>query len=208
MWLGVGDVTHQTYQRLRSQYEAIQPRDVVRLKTFEQENVRWKHLLIKKGPANHIHRTVRVLDVWVGIQWLPARNGSQGRTSLHVARGPRLNHRRAIDFQLDETVDGRPVNILKVTKEFTREGQGTDASRWTTAAGMKAVRYLVVNNSRNRSSLCMGNRAESAPALCVKTVQKSISMLVTANQAHHGRTVTRKSSHDPQKNYRAEHGLI
>jgi hypothetical protein len=42
----------------------------------------------------------------------------------------------------------------------------------------------------------------------VTTVKKSFSMLVTANLAHHGRTVTRKSSHDPQKNYRAGNGLI
>jgi hypothetical protein len=98
---------------------------------------------------------------------------------------------------------------LQVTDDFTREGQGTNASRWITSTGRKAVRYLVVNYAKNRSSLCMSNRAELEPALCVITVKKSILMPVTANLAHHGRTVTQKqSSHDPQKNYRAENVLI
>ena len=109
---------------------------------------------------------------------------------------------------LRETDDGRPVNILKVNDEFASEMLATNAAHRITAAGMKAVRSLVVNNARNRSSLCMANRAESAPSLCVTTVKKSISMPVTANLAYHGRTVTRKSSQDPQKNYRAENGPI
>jgi len=34
--------SHQTYQRWRSQYGAMRPDDVARLKTLEQENARWK----------------------------------------------------------------------------------------------------------------------------------------------------------------------
>ena len=47
---------------------------------------------------------------------------------------------------LRETDDGRPVNILKVNDEFTRELLATNAAHRIAAAGMKAVRSLVVNN--------------------------------------------------------------
>ena len=45
----------------------------------------------------------------------------------------------AIDFQFDETADGRPVKILNVTDEFTREALATNAARRITAAGTMAV---------------------------------------------------------------------
>ena len=45
----------------------------------------------------------------------------------------------AIDFQFDETADGRPVKILNVTDEYTREALATNAARRITAAGTMAV---------------------------------------------------------------------
>jgi putative transposase len=39
------EVSVQTYQRWRSQYKAMRPEDVVRLKQLEKENVRLKRLL-------------------------------------------------------------------------------------------------------------------------------------------------------------------
>ena len=45
----------------------------------------------------------------------------------------------AIDFQFDETADGRPVKILDVTDEFTRESLATNAARRILAAGTMAV---------------------------------------------------------------------
>ena len=45
-------VSYQTYQRWRSQYAAMRPDDVARLKTLEKENARLKRLLAEKELDN------------------------------------------------------------------------------------------------------------------------------------------------------------
>jgi putative transposase len=42
------EISIQTYQRWRSQYRAMRPEDVVRLKQLEKENARLKRLLAEK----------------------------------------------------------------------------------------------------------------------------------------------------------------
>ena len=42
------EISIQTYQRWRSQYKAMRPEDVVRLKQLEKENARLKRLLAEK----------------------------------------------------------------------------------------------------------------------------------------------------------------
>ena len=42
------EISVQTYQRWRSQYRAMRPEDVVRLKQLEKENARLKRLLAEK----------------------------------------------------------------------------------------------------------------------------------------------------------------
>jgi hypothetical protein len=42
------EVSVQTYQRWRSQYKAMRPEEVVRLKQLEKENARLKWLLVEK----------------------------------------------------------------------------------------------------------------------------------------------------------------
>ena len=42
------EISIQTYQRWRSQYKAMRPEDVVRLKQLENENARLKRLLAEK----------------------------------------------------------------------------------------------------------------------------------------------------------------
>lgn len=49
------------------------------------------------------------------------------------------DHVWAIDFLFDETADGRPVKILNVTDEFTREALASTPSRHITAAGTMAI---------------------------------------------------------------------
>ena len=49
------------------------------------------------------------------------------------------NHVWAIDFQFDETADGRLVKILNVTDEFNREAHATNEAKLITAAGTMAV---------------------------------------------------------------------
>jgi putative transposase len=56
-----------------------------------------------------------------------------------VVRGAYLNHMWAIDFQFDETADGRPVKILDATNDFAREAPATNAVRRLTATGTMAV---------------------------------------------------------------------
>ena len=50
------EISHQTYQRWRSQYGAMRPDDVARLKTLEQENARLKWLLAEKELDNDMLR--------------------------------------------------------------------------------------------------------------------------------------------------------
>ena len=57
------EISHQTYQRWRSQYGAMRPDDVARLKTLEQENARLKRLLAEKELDNDMLRMVAVLDI-------------------------------------------------------------------------------------------------------------------------------------------------
>ena len=58
-------VSHQTYQRWRSQYAAMRPDDVARLKTLEKENARLKRLLAEKELDNDMLREVAKGKWWV-----------------------------------------------------------------------------------------------------------------------------------------------
>jgi putative transposase len=52
------EVSVQTYQRWRSQFKAMRPEDVVRLKVLEKENARLKRLLADKELDNDMLREV------------------------------------------------------------------------------------------------------------------------------------------------------
>ncbi len=52
------EISIQTYQRWRSQYKAMRPEDVVRLKQLEKENARLKRLLAEKELDNDMLRDV------------------------------------------------------------------------------------------------------------------------------------------------------
>ena len=52
------EISVQTYQRWRSQYKAMRPEDVVRLKQLEKENARLKPLLAEKELDNDMLREV------------------------------------------------------------------------------------------------------------------------------------------------------
>ena len=52
------EVSVQTYQRWRSQFKAMRPEDVVRLKALEKENARLKRLLAEKELDNEMLREV------------------------------------------------------------------------------------------------------------------------------------------------------
>ena len=69
----------------------------------------------------------------------PKRRKPKIARVLVVVRGRYPNHVWAIDFQFNETADGRPVNLLNITDEFTREASATNAARHITAADTMAV---------------------------------------------------------------------
>jgi putative transposase len=52
------EISIQTYQRWRSQYKAMRPEDVARLKQLEKENARLKRLLAEKELDNDMLREV------------------------------------------------------------------------------------------------------------------------------------------------------
>lgn len=52
------EISIQTYQRWRSQYKAMRPEDIVRLKQLEKENSRLKRLLAEKELDNDMLREV------------------------------------------------------------------------------------------------------------------------------------------------------
>jgi putative transposase len=52
------EMSVQTYQRWRSQFKAMRPEDVVRLKQLEKENARLKRLLAEKELDNDMLREV------------------------------------------------------------------------------------------------------------------------------------------------------
>ncbi len=52
------EISVQTYQRWRSQFKAMRPEDVVRLKALEKENARLKRLLAEKELDNDMLREV------------------------------------------------------------------------------------------------------------------------------------------------------
>ena len=51
-------VSYQTYHRWRTQYGAVRPNDMTRLKTLERENARLKKLLAEKELDNDMLREV------------------------------------------------------------------------------------------------------------------------------------------------------
>ena len=52
------EISHQAYQPWRSRYGTIQPNDVARLKTLEQENAPLKRLLAEKDLDNDMVKMV------------------------------------------------------------------------------------------------------------------------------------------------------
>ena len=126
-----------------------------------------------------------------------------------VVRGRYPNHARAIDFQFDETADGRPVKILNVTDEYTREALATNAARRITAAGTMAVLDQIREQRGTPQFLRMDHGpefiADTLRAWCrEKTFKPTI-----ATRVHHGKTVvSNHSTLESETNYCPEKCLI
>ena len=112
----------------------------------------------------------RVQRLWrldgLRVQRPKRRKPKIARQSV-VVRGTYPNHVWAIDFQFDETADGRPVKILNVTDEFTREALATNAARRITAAGTMAV----LNQIREQRGSPKFLRMDNGPDFIAETLR-------------------------------------
>jgi len=84
-----------------------------------------------------------------------------------VVRGRYPNHAWASDSQFDETADSRPVKILNVTDEFTREAPATNAARRITAADTMAV----LDQIREQRGSPMFLRMDNGPEFIAETLR-------------------------------------
>ena len=87
----------------------------------------------------------RVQRLWrsEGLR-VPARKRKRARLGASDADGKRLsathpNHVWALDFQTDETADGRRIRLLNVVDEFTREALAIECERSITVDATVAV---------------------------------------------------------------------
>jgi putative transposase len=80
----------------------------------------------------------RVQRLWrAGGLCVPRRKRKRRRLGDNAEgkklRAERPNHVWALDFQADETADGRQLRLLNVVDEFTREALAMDCARSITA---------------------------------------------------------------------------
>ena len=101
-------------------------------------------MLLRDGFSVNPKRVQRLWRAEGLLVQRPKRRKPKVRRNPIVVRGAHPNHVWALDFQFDETADGRPVKILNVTDEFTREALATNAARRITAAGTMAVLDQIV----------------------------------------------------------------
>jgi putative transposase len=112
-----------------------------RLREISKDRPRWgyrrahAHLLEEGWEVNK----KRVQRLWreEGLR-VPARKRKRRRLGESSAEGKRLraerpNHVWALDFQSDETADGRQLRLLNVVDEFTREALAMEVERSITA---------------------------------------------------------------------------
>ncbi len=119
---------------------AVAPDDAAlraRLREISVEKPRWGYRraharLVDEGWA--VNRK-RIQRLWreEGLR-VPARKRKRRRLGESTSETRRLaaerpNHVWAIDFQADQTADGRALRLLNVVDEFTREALATDCER-------------------------------------------------------------------------------
>jgi transposase InsO family protein len=118
------EVSEQTYYRWRKEYGGMRVDQAKRLKELEQENARLKK---------------RVERIWrqEGLK-VPQKQPKRGRLWLNDGSCIRLrpmkkDHVWSYDLVIDRTSDGRPLRILVIIDEFTRECLSMYVSRRITS---------------------------------------------------------------------------
>ena len=119
------------------------------------------HVMLVRGGFQVNRKRVQRLWRLEGLSVAPVkRRKPKRRSGSLVERGSHPNHVWAIDFQFDETADGRPVKILNVTDEFTRESLATSAARSITGEGTLDILDAVVAERQAPIFLRMDNGPE------------------------------------------------
>ena len=114
-------ISEQTYYRWRKEYGGLGLDQAKRLKALEQENLRLKKLVADQALDNAI-LTVPQNQPKRGRLWLADGSCIRRRPEYH-------HHVWAYDFVADRTHDGRPLKILTVVDEYSRECLAIVAAR-------------------------------------------------------------------------------
>ena len=127
------------------------------------------HVMLRRDGFEINRKRVQRLWRSEGLGVVPRRHRKPTRRRNPICvRGQFPNHVWAIDFQFDETADGRPVKILNVTDEFTREALATNAARRITSLGTTEVLDAIVHE---RGQGPMFLRMDNGPEFIADTLQ-------------------------------------
>jgi transposase InsO family protein len=138
------------------------------LRAFSAERPRWgyRRAHVRLGELGHRVNRKRVQRLWreEGLR-VPARRRKRRRLGDSTVPAERLRAERpghvwALDFQFDQTADGRVLKLLNVVDEFTRE-----------ALAIHVARRIDLTRPLRCSSASPANGAR--PRTCVATTAPS-----------------------------------
>ncbi|HKI66924.1 MAG TPA: DDE-type integrase/transposase/recombinase [Solirubrobacterales bacterium] len=194
---------HRSTQRHEPQ---VAPDDAAlrkRLREISTDKKRWGYRraharLIEEGWEVNKKRVQRL---WrdEGLR-VPARKRKRARAGDNrdgkELRAERPDHIWALDFQCDETADGRQLRVLNVIDEFTREALASEAARSITAEDTVATLERL---TALRGATPEHIRCDNGPELIAHTLRDWCRLNTTANpptssRARPGRTPTSSPS--------------
>ena len=127
-------LSEQTFSKWKRTCGAMDVSEVKRLRALEKENARLKRLVaeLTLGQVN----PKRVYRIWREQGWQrrrPARrrakHAGDASNACHIRRAEYGDHAWAIDVVMDRTRDGKPLKILTVLDEYTREALAIEVRR-------------------------------------------------------------------------------
>ena len=105
-----------------------------------------------------------------------------------LLRAEYSHHIWAIDFQFDQTMDGRTLNFLNVIDEYSRLCLAIRGGRRCRAAEVIDTIEELLKLYPPPTQLRMDNGLYSLPTPCSSGVPGAVAIRPTSHQVHHGRT--------------------
>src|SRR5207245_2324854 len=143
------EISEATWNRWRNSYGGMKAEEAKRLRELERQNARrhprWGYKLalrLLRREGWHVNRK-RVQRLWREeglkrpVQCRKRRRQRPDSSERLCAERP--NHVWAVDFQFDETADGRRLKLLNVVDEYTREALAMRVGRRCDADDLVAV---------------------------------------------------------------------